>query len=228
MSIEHEVDRLYPSGKPAEILDAGCGSGAFLPHFRDLGHSAMGFEPDHVSRELARAQGLDVYDGTCEQLPSAVRDRLFDVIICSHTLHHVIDPELSLRNLADRLVKGGRLICEVPNHQCVAARRAGIAWGALDVPRQLNLFTVRSLTHMIEQASLQVEEVLWSRYLNHFSARALEHEKGKYDFFIKKGSGRDSLPVKPSVFSRCVLLARTMFARPEFKYAAIRVIAQKP
>jgi SAM-dependent methyltransferase len=188
----------------------------------------MGFEPDHVSRESARAKELDVFDGTCEQLPAPVRDRLFDVIICSHTLHHVIDPESSLRNLADRLVKGGRLICEVPNQQCEGAQRAGIAWGALDVPRQLNIFTAQSLTQMIQGASLRVEEVYWSRYLNQFSARAIEHEKGKYDFFLKKGSGRDSLPVKPTLLTRYGLLARTIFARPELKYSCVRVIAKKP
>ena len=53
----------------------------------------MGFEPDPVARESAQVQGLDVYDGSCERLPAVVRDRLFDVIICRHALHHIIDPE---------------------------------------------------------------------------------------------------------------------------------------
>ena len=132
--IDHEAVRLCRR-TPAAILDAGCGTGEWLAYCRESGHTVMGFEPDPVAREAAQAQDFEVYDGTCERLPTAVRDRSFDVIICRHALHHMIDPELSLRNLADRLVTGGRLICEVPNQQCAAAHWSGIAWGALDVPR---------------------------------------------------------------------------------------------
>jgi SAM-dependent methyltransferase len=225
--IHDEIRRRY-AGRRFSILDAGCGAGESLAHCRDLGHKAVGFEPDRTSRELAQAQGLEVYNGTCEQIPSVIRDRLFDVIICRHALHHVIAPELCLRNLADRLVRGGHLICEVPNQRCAVAQWSGIAWSALDVPRQLNVFTAKSLTHMIEQASLRVEEVQWSRYCNQFHSQAIAHERGKYDFFMERGSGRDSLPVKPTLLSRYGLLARTRFARPESKFAALRVVAQKP
>ncbi len=225
--IEQELDRLC-RGRRLAILDAGCGTGHCLASCRERGHSVVGFEPDRVPREAAQAQGLEVHDGTCEQLPAAILDRSFDVIICSHALHHVIDPELGLRNLADRLVKGGRLICEVPNQECVAARWAGIACGALDVPRQLNVFTAQSLTRMLERVSLDVQEVQWTWYCNLFFAQGIEHEMGKYDFFKKKGSGREALPVKPSLLSRYALLARTLVARPQSKYPAVRVVAQKP
>jgi 2-polyprenyl-3-methyl-5-hydroxy-6-metoxy-1,4-benzoquinol methylase len=225
--LEQEIDRLCEK-RPAAILDVGCGRGELLEHCRRRGHSVMGLEPDRVPREAANAQGLQVFDGSGEQLPDAVLNRRFDVITCRHALHHTIDPDLSIRNLADRLVEGGRLVCEVPNQYCLAAQWSGIAWGALDIPRQLNVFTAQSLSHMMEQASLRVEEVHWMRYCGQFSEQAINHQKRKYDFFRNKGAGRDVLPVKPSLLSHYALLARTCVAPPESKYPSVRVIARKP
>jgi SAM-dependent methyltransferase len=76
--------------------------------------------------------------------------------------YHCIDPVVALRNIADRLTPGGRLICEVLNQECLGARWAGIAWGHLDVPRQANVFTLGSLSRLIEQSALRVEEVQWA------------------------------------------------------------------
>jgi SAM-dependent methyltransferase len=223
---EQEVDRSCPR-RPATILDIGCGPGDLLARCRDLGHRVFGVEPDRQPRETARALGLDVVAGTCESLPEAIRAETFDVIIASHVIHHCIDPVAALRNIADCLAPGGRLICEVPNQECLGARWAGIAWGHLDIPRQLNVFTLQSLSRLIEQSSLRVEEVCWAQYCRQFHVVTIEHERRKYDFFKARGSGRDALPLKPSLPSRCALLACSAFARPNLKYDALRIIARK-
>jgi 2-polyprenyl-3-methyl-5-hydroxy-6-metoxy-1,4-benzoquinol methylase len=223
---EHEVDRLC-SRKPATILDIGCGRGKLLARCRDLGHAVYGVEPDIRPREAARAQGLDVYSGTCESLPDLIQAKTFDLIIASHVLHHCISPTVGLRNIADRLVPGGRLICEVPNQECLGARWSGIAWAHFDVPRQVNVFTLRSLSRMIEQSSLHVEAVRWAQYCRQFLWRTVKGERRKYDFFEGKGSRGISLPVKPTMLSRYALLACSLFAKPSLKYDAVRIIARK-
>ena len=202
---EQEVDR-FCSRKPATILDVGCGPGDLLARCRDLGHTVCGIEPDSSPREAALAKGLDVQAGTCETLPEPIRARTFDIVIASHVLHHCIDPVAALRNVADRLVPGGRLICVVPNQECLGARWSGLAWAHLDIPRQVNVFTLRSLSRMIEQSSLRVEAVRWQQYCRQFVPKTLEAERRKYDFFKARGSGvrlspgqaDDAQPVRPA------------------------------
>jgi hypothetical protein len=72
-----------------------------------------------------------------------------------------------------------------------------------------------------------VEEVQWVGYCIQFKEETTDHQRSKYEFFLKQGSSRDALPVKPTLLSRYLLLARTLFARPESKYASVRVIARK-
>jgi SAM-dependent methyltransferase len=220
------MDRLC-ARKPATVLDIGCGTGRLLSQFQGLGHVVRGVEPDPVPREFAKSQGLDVHPGFCEALPESVQAQTFNVIVLSHMLHNCIDPALALHNVAGRLAPGGRLVCEVPNQACLGARWAGIAWGHLDVPRQLNVFTRRSLCRMIEQASLEVEEVQWTQYCRQFDRETIEQERRKYDFFKAKGAPRSALPLKPSVLSRYALLACSLFGQPHLKYDAMRVIARK-
>jgi SAM-dependent methyltransferase len=222
-----EIDRCCPR-HPAMILDLGCGRGDLLAGCRELGHTVVGVEPDPEPRESALAKGLDVHPGTGEDLPEPIRARTFDVIIAAHVIHNCIDPVTAVCNLADRLAPGGCLICEVPNQECLGARRAGIAWGHLDIPRQANVFTRKSLTRLVEQAGLQVEEVRWAQYCRQFHLAMLEDERRKFDFFTARRADRSSLPRRPTLLGRYGLLAATLFARPSLKYDALRIRARRP
>jgi SAM-dependent methyltransferase len=221
-----EVDRCCPR-RPAAILDLGCGPGDMLARCRELGHTVVGVEPDPKPRATALARGLDVYSGTAEDLPEPIRGQTFDVILALHVIHHCIDPVAALGNLAGRLAPGGRLICEVPNHECLGARWAGLAWGHLDVPRQANVFTLRSLSRLIERSALRVEQVCWAQYCRQFHLRNIESERQKFEFLEARGSDRACLPVRPSLLSRYGLLAASLFARPHHKYDCLRIIARK-
>jgi SAM-dependent methyltransferase len=95
-------------------------------------------------RLKARIVHLDNSAETAIHLPEPIRTQTFDVIIAMHVIHHCINPVGAIGNLAGRLAPGGRLICEVPNQECLGARWAGVAWGPLDVPRQASVFTPQS------------------------------------------------------------------------------------
>src|ERR687891_309156 len=61
--------RSLPTGRPARILDAGCGGGATLAELARLG-DAVGLEPSAISRARALERGVaEVVDGTLERLP---------------------------------------------------------------------------------------------------------------------------------------------------------------
>ena len=73
----------------------------FGPHLRHV----RGVEPDPRAVRVARERGLDVMEGTAEQLPAEVQDRRYDLIVFSHVLEHTLDPVLALANARELLTE---------------------------------------------------------------------------------------------------------------------------
>lgn len=143
------------AGPPRGILlDVGCGDGTYLRTMRDLGWKVRGLEPDARAASVARAQGLDVIEGTVE---SSLRDRnAYDVITMSHAIEHVADPARALVVVRDALRPGGTLLLIAPNTGSLAHRRFGASWYHIDPPRHLQLFNVANLVARTESAGLGV------------------------------------------------------------------------
>jgi 2-polyprenyl-3-methyl-5-hydroxy-6-metoxy-1,4-benzoquinol methylase len=137
-----------------ELLDVGCGGGAFLADMRDLGWNVLGVEPDPRAVEVAtRQRGLDVRLGTLEaQRFSADR---FDAVTSSHVIEHVHDPLAFLRECARIAKPGGRVVVVTPNIESLGRRRLGASWIGLDPPRHLHLFSRATLARLAERARLE-------------------------------------------------------------------------
>src|SRR4051812_10636249 len=54
--------------KQKTILDIGCGTGPHLQEFKNRGYKGLGIEPSLQMRNHALARGLEVIDGTFENL----------------------------------------------------------------------------------------------------------------------------------------------------------------
>jgi len=161
------------------VLDVGCGEGYLLRKAArralarrappDGGPSgpirvlALGVDLDD-SRLRASRDGpadscrsgqspieLAVADG--QRLPFA--DASFDRIICTETLEHVADTQLTLRELARVLRPGGRLAVSVPHLLCEAILYRLIR-GHLEFPGgHRRVFTPRTLARALARAGLQ-------------------------------------------------------------------------
>lgn len=144
--------RPVPGG---EVLDVGCGGGAFLAGARSLGWRVVGVEPDRRAVEVARvARGLDVRAGTLEEQRFAA-DR-FDAVTSSHVIEHVHDPLGFLRECGRVLKPGGRIVVVTPNTESLGRRRLGAAWIGLDPPRHLHLFSCATMRRLAVRAGLTV------------------------------------------------------------------------
>jgi ubiquinone/menaquinone biosynthesis C-methylase UbiE len=105
------------------VLDVGCGAGYLLGKAAGRASLAVGVDLDQDRLRAARdgllheerpSRGLiefAVADG--QRLPFG--DASFDRIICTETLEHVSDAQLTLCELARVLRPGGRLAVSVPN-----------------------------------------------------------------------------------------------------------------
>jgi SAM-dependent methyltransferase len=126
-----------PGMEGSRILDVGCGNGDFLAVAEDLGHSAMGLDPDPKAVELARSLG---FDARCGGMPGSGLDaESFDHVFMSHVLEHLHDPVGALREALSLLAPGGRLWLSLPNIGALGLRRYGRHWRGLEPPRHLTL-----------------------------------------------------------------------------------------
>jgi SAM-dependent methyltransferase len=144
------LDAAFPrqAGKPALILDAGCGTGNVLEH---LGPRGRGFGVD-VSEDavrFSRQRGVRVARGSVLSLP--FRDAAFDAVTSFDVLYHrwVEDDRAAVGELARVLKPGGLLLVRVPALECL--RRAHD-----DAVMTRHRYTRRELRRLLEAAGLTV------------------------------------------------------------------------
>lgn len=144
-------------GRPGDLLDYGCGTGAFAADMRDAGWKVTALEPDAKARENAlRLHGLR--PGEPGEL-EGIGDGVLDTVTLWHVLEHVHDLRGTLLHFHRVLRPAGTLFLAVPNHRSRDARRYGAHWAAWDVPRHLYHFSPDSMRALLEPLGFRLSEV---------------------------------------------------------------------
>jgi 2-polyprenyl-3-methyl-5-hydroxy-6-metoxy-1,4-benzoquinol methylase len=149
ISLQHKFNLLKSSThhKKGNLLDYGCGTGAFLKFVQDQGWSAMGMEPDDGAREKA-----SLLLGSPVSSPSQLKElpsNSFDAITLWHVLEHVHDLHETLEAFKRLLKQNGVLVIAVPNHSSWDATYYKQYWAAYDVPRHLYHFTPETIHRLL-------------------------------------------------------------------------------
>ncbi len=131
-----------PKGR---FIDVGCGAGLTVGIAKQLGWDAMGLEVDPAAVNEAQKTGLNILEGTYEQL--ANYSGQFDCIMSSHVLEHVHDPLDMLTKIKAALKPGGLLLLTLPNSLSALRFYFGANWRGLEAPRHL---AIPSQTYLIE------------------------------------------------------------------------------
>jgi SAM-dependent methyltransferase len=97
------------------VLDVGCGAGAFLDAAQAAGCQTYGLELTPSAASQARAKGHQIFDRLLHELPADVCPEAFDLITLFQVLEHVPDPVAVLKQAAARLKKGGYVTIAVPS-----------------------------------------------------------------------------------------------------------------
>src|SRR5512142_2451983 len=100
--------RLYAPMEGAQVLDIGCGIGAYVEKFRALDAHAFGVDVDQERLERANHEkGLDtVARSVSEALPFP--DNRFDAVLLHEVIEHVDDDRQTIRE-AHRVTRPGGL-----------------------------------------------------------------------------------------------------------------------
>ncbi len=87
------------------LLDAGCGSGYFLGRLAGLGYDLTGCD-----LMTSKTKDFNFVMASIEDLP--FRDKEFDIVVCNHTLEHVVDVQKAVSEL--KRITRKQLIITVP------------------------------------------------------------------------------------------------------------------
>jgi len=169
------------------ILDVGCGTGAFLHTMQQSGWKTTGLEPD----ETARAKAASLYN--INPLPSPELFKLasgsYDAITMWHVLEHVHQLHEYIDQLKSLLTEKGKLFIAVPNYTSSDAAAYKEHWAAYDVPRHLYHFSPQSMKILMKMYSLQVIQTkpMWfdSFYVSMLSEQYKNGKGNNISAFLK-------------------------------------------
>jgi len=105
--------------KGGNLLDIGCGSGAFLKLVKGLGMNVWGVEPG----KFIPQEGINIFHGILED--AKYPDNFFDCITLNHVLEHTENPMNTLQECKRILKEDGMIRIAVPNSTLVIKRELG-------------------------------------------------------------------------------------------------------
>ncbi len=145
----------------ARIVDVGCGDGFHLDLLRSFGSPGWrleGVDLDERAVGAARNRGLEVHQGTVEEL--GLDAGAYDLAFMIQTIEHVANPKGVLRAVRTILAPGGRVTIVTDNTGSIDFRLFRRRhWGGFHFPRHWNLFDKRSIATLAAAAGFEVESV---------------------------------------------------------------------
>ncbi|MEU0964621.1 class I SAM-dependent methyltransferase [Streptomyces sp. NPDC005917] len=104
--------RTWLPGRPADLLDLGCGTGSLALLAAEQGHRITGVDssPAMVERARAKLAGRDAVFLLGDAAAPPVGERLFDTVLVRHVLWALPDPARVLRHWRGLLRPGGRFV----------------------------------------------------------------------------------------------------------------------
>ena len=108
-----QLFRMFQMKAGMKMLEAGCGRGEFLSHFRDLGLDVCGIDASPSAAEYPHGIPVSVCDIEKKGIP--YEDESFDVVYSKSLIEHFNDPEIFIREACRALKPGGMLLTLVPD-----------------------------------------------------------------------------------------------------------------
>lgn len=111
-----------PAGSK-QLLDVGCGTGAFTIGAARRGYRSLGLSWDERNQKVAQQRAVickaptaefDVQDVRHLGQRSDLRER-FDIVVCCENIEHILDDHKLIADMARCLRPGGNLLLTTPN-----------------------------------------------------------------------------------------------------------------
>ena len=141
---------------PSHIYDVGCSDGWFLSNLREKGYrNCLGIEPGENGLKISKENGLDVFQGTLNDLPRLIVGRNIRALTLFHLLEHLDDPKEAMRVAHNSLPIGGVLVLETPDVNA-SIQKITDHKNHLVYPEHLFYWNEKSLRKLLENAGFLV------------------------------------------------------------------------
>ena len=137
-----------------QILDIGCGTGAFLDTMKEANWNINGLEPDAVARNKA-AELYNIHPQEPGKL-FELNKGSYNAITMWHVLEHVHELHAYIKQITALLAPNGKLFIAVPNYTSKDAAIYAAHWAAYDVPRHLYHFSPQSMEKLLSMHGLKL------------------------------------------------------------------------
>jgi 2-polyprenyl-3-methyl-5-hydroxy-6-metoxy-1,4-benzoquinol methylase len=145
----------------AKIVDIGAGDGfhlELLQKFGDRSWQLEGVEPSERAVLAARNKGLQVHQGTVQEVNLAQGS--YDLALMIATIEHVDDPAAVLRSVRSLLKPGGRIVIITDNTDTLDFKLSKARhWGGYHFPRHWNLFNRNTMRNLARKIDLEIVEL---------------------------------------------------------------------
>ena len=164
------------------VLDVGAGTGFLTEGAAKIARRVIALDFSETmtgeSRMKLGGRNVEFKIGNVEQIP--LRDASVDAVIGNMILHHCLNPDIAVRDMARVLVTGGRLALsdlQQHNHEFLRKEHAD-RWLGFDVPQ------VRSMLARAGFGEIRVEA------LESCCSSTAEHGQVKIPMFLASGRRR--------------------------------------
>ncbi|MHA7059253.1 class I SAM-dependent methyltransferase [Aquimarina sp. M1] len=156
-----------PDKEKTAILDIGCGGGALLKKLQKYGFKKLNGIDPYLDQDII-SESISIKKVSIDQL---LEDRKkYDVVIMSHVLEHLDDPNQHLQKVKSLLADHGKLIIRVPISSSAAFEKYANHWFQIDAPRHLFIPSLKGMYLLGEQQNLKVKNSFFDSMSIQFTA----------------------------------------------------------
>lgn len=109
------INSRFSHGFSGKALDIGSSTAVLLSLFQNSGWSVLGLDPSDKCIQISKQKlNVEVKKGFFS-VEILQKDMPFDLIVLSHVLEHLVNPDIVIRGIGELLSDDGLLYIEVPN-----------------------------------------------------------------------------------------------------------------
>lgn len=139
------------------LLDIGAGAGFLLNEAQIKGLSVIGIEPSEKLVTYGQNNfGVPIH---CSRLTKAlvkVLPHKFDIVILSHVIEHICEPQAFLNLVLDCLAPNGVLAIETPNFDSWLSQMEGEDYTFLTPPEHVRLYSKQTFDELFKRLNVAV------------------------------------------------------------------------
>jgi 2-polyprenyl-3-methyl-5-hydroxy-6-metoxy-1,4-benzoquinol methylase len=141
----------------SQILDVGCGEGAFLSRLANLGFKNLKGVDPFIANDKILNNGVNLYKTSLIELN---KTSIYNLIMFHHSFEHLTEsPYKVLRKCNKLLTENGYLIIRMPTTSSFAWERYRENWVGIQAPRHIMIYSIRGFEILAKKTGFMINSI---------------------------------------------------------------------